>query len=122
MKPSLSDTQRRKNALKWLSTVRQAKVDSETAAAYLLGLERVPAHIVEQACEDLGRTARAEYESSWPELGAIIARCDAIARVERERAEAKRLLTGRAPDPISPEKWEELKQRFRAVIGRKAMR
>lgn len=117
-----TDTERLRKALKWLSNVRQAPVAAETASAYAVGLQDLPIHALEQAIRDIGYRARAEYETAWPDLGTIRARCDAILRVERERQEAKKLLTGKAPDPISPEQWADIKARFQAVIGKKVMR
>lgn len=119
---SKTDAQRRQASLQWLATVRQATVDRETAAAYLLGLEDVPVAVLEQACRDLGNAERGEFETPWPTLGTIRARCAAIQRVSRERAESRKLLgSGRDITPISPEKWEAIKAQFRAVMAGKSM-
>lgn len=96
-------------------------MDHATSAAYLTGVEDLPAHVVEQACKDIGHAAREAYEPSWPELGTIRARCSAILRVEKERRESRRLLNPAPPEPISPEKWDAIKARFRAVLERKVM-
>lgn len=96
-------------------------MDHATSAAYLTGVEDLPAHVVEQACKDIGHAAREAYEPSWPELGTIRARCSAILRVERERQESKRLLSSGVPDPLSPEKKAEILAKFRAVLERRSM-
>lgn len=115
-------TQRRAAALKWLSVVRQTTIDGETSSAYLLGVEDIEPDVLEQACKDLGTAARGEYEPAMPELGTIRARCAAIERVRRERAESRRLLNAAPSDPISPEKWDEIKAQFQAVLSRKVLR
>lgn len=108
-----SDIQRRKDALKWLATVRQAKVDETTAAAYLTGVADLPAWAVEQACKDLGFRERGAYEGAWPELGAI--RGIAVAKVKHhaEQRNSRRLLAPpEGVTPVDPEKWKQ----FRAMV------
>lgn len=108
-------------SLKWLSTVRQAIVDRETSAAYLAGVQDIAPAVLEQACKDIGLTARGEFEPAMPELGTIRARCTAIERVKRERRESARLLQAHVPEPLTPEKKAEIMAQFRAVLQRKVM-
>lgn len=118
MKNERDEQTRRKQALKWLSTVRQATVDVETAAAYLTGLEDIPARVVEQACKDIGVREREAYEGAWPALGTIRARCQSIQRVESERLASRKLLMPPSGKPISPEQWDDIKAKFQAAIRR----
>ena len=95
---------------------------AETASAYAVGLQDLPIHAVELACKDLGYRARAEYETAWPELGAIRERAVTILKLERERADSNRLLL-QAPNvpELSPEKKAEIMAQFRAVLSKKVM-
>lgn len=117
-----TEIQRRKEALKWLSIVRQATVDPETSAAYQTGLVDVPADVVEQACRDIGYQSRGQYEPTWPELGTIRERCHAIIRVQRERIESRRLLNRHIPDPVPQERVDDFMAQIRQAIGKKVMR
>lgn len=97
-------------------------MNRETFAAYLVDLAEFPARVVEQACQEIGRRARAEFEDKWPELGAIRAHCGSILRLERERAESRRLLAP-PPGPLCPpEKVEAFMAQIRQAIGKKAIR
>ena len=117
-----TDEARRQAAIKWLAIVRQATLDKETVLAYEVGLRDMPIAAVEQAIKDIGMAPRGEYEHSWPELGVIRARAGLIVRIERERAESRRLLSPPPQEPVSPEKVEEFLAKLRAVIQKKAMR
>lgn len=121
MPDEATDRRRRKDALKLLATLRQAEVDDKTAAAYLLGVSDLPPDVLEQAVRDIGYRARDEYEPKWPELGTIRSRCEAILRHQREERESRRLLNAAPPEPISPERMEEIMAKFRAVLKRKVM-
>lgn len=97
-------------------------MDHETVAAYLTDLADMPATLLERACRDFGHRERADGETSWPTLGALRARCMAIQRVDRERRESNYLLNPPSGPELSPEKWEEMKTKLRAIIGKRTMR
>jgi len=46
----------------------------------------------------------------------------AIQRVDRERRESNYLLNPPSGPELSPEKWEEMKTKLRAIIGKRTMR
>lgn len=121
MRDGAEDRARRKNALKLLAVHRQAKPDQETAAAYLVALQDVPADVLEQACNYIGFTARGEHELAWPDLGTIRSRCEAILRYRREQRDSRRLLEDKRP-AISPERLASILEQCRAMSKTKAMK
>ncbi|MCR4375632.1 MAG: hypothetical protein NUW22_12365 [Acidobacteria bacterium] len=99
-----SQGERRREALKYLAVARQAEVDPAVGVVYQRGLEDIDAGLVERACEAFGKEPRADYKSALPELGALRARCEGLAREDAERAAATKLL----PMPASeddPRTW-----------------
>lgn len=85
-------------------------MDPETAAAYLVAVERYPADVLEQACHDLSYAERGEHEHSWPPLGSIAARCEAIMRYQREEREQARPKLTDGDTPLDLEKLKDFKR------------
>jgi len=94
--------ERRREALKYLIIARQADADPAVGLVYQKGLEDIEADLVERVCEVLGKTPREDYRSALPELGAIRARCEALAREDAALAATAKLLPmpeGRHDEP-----------------------
>lgn len=116
-----TDEQRRKDALKWLSIVRQTTPDVQTVVAYELGLRDLPVAAVEQAVKDIGMAQRGEYEHAWPELGTIRARVASILRMQQEREEDRARKQLMPPEP-SPARKAEFLKKLRELIDSKSMK
>ena len=112
---------RRRNALKLLAVHRQARPDQETAAAYLVALQDIPAEVLEQACQRMGYAPRAEHELAWPELGAIRARCDAIMRRLREEREQARPKLTDGDTPLDLDRFKQFREDVAKLAKRKTM-
>ena len=72
-------------ALAKLSIGRQANLAAEDLQVYLEDLDDIPADIVADACKNLRRMERLEFESTMPSIGAIVSECKDIPR-QRELA------------------------------------
>lgn len=121
MNDDVADRLRRRNALKLLAVHRQAKPDQETAAAYLVALQDMPADVLEQACHDIGYAPRGEHELAWPELGAIRARCEVIMRYRREQRELARPKLSDGDTPLDFARLKHFKEDVAKLVKQKAM-
>lgn len=117
-----TENDRRSAALSWLATVRQVEPDPETATAYQLGLEDLPAWAVEQACKRIGYSKRAEYEKAWPELGDIRAIAEAAVRHRAEMEASRRLLAPPATPRADRERLAKFMADVKALIAKKGMK
>lgn len=101
--------------------VRRAAIDDATAAAYAAGIEDLPGWAVEEACRAIGFRPRREWESAWPDLGAIRAAALTAMRTRADRAETARLLAPPDLVPVDPAKLANLRADVRALLERRRM-
>ena len=98
-------------------------VQPEIIADFVQELADIPLPVLRSVCDKLGRAEVAEYESKFPALGTILAKCRLEQRQRQIEAPRVAPLYEQFP-PISetqPEKWAHIKAQFQAICRRKRM-
>ena len=109
-------------ALMKLGAARREKLDKLDYEAYVEGLSGFSAEIVTRVCLELGYIAPEEFQPRFPPLYVIREQC--LKATERSREARKALKAADLEDrfpPLAPDKWAEIREKFKAVLGRKVM-
>lgn len=124
MKPRLAHSQadveaKLTDALLRLGAARREKLSKADFEVFADGLREFPVDVVREVCIELGKVAPIEFQPRFPPLYIIREQCLKVIDARRTR---RRILDAPKPDPIAPEKWEEIQKRFAEAVGRKSMR
>jgi hypothetical protein len=98
-----------------LGVARQAPPDEVVLRVYLDGLRAVPAAVVDQACVELARAPRDDYESSFPSLGVLLERCKAVRNHQQMLAAPKQLREA-TPEPLTKAEAQAWVERLRRDV------
>lgn len=108
-------------ALLRLSSARREKLSAIDFEVFVDGLREFDAGIVEQVTEDFGRIAPEEFQPRFPPLHQLREQCFRAREAGQARRQLREAPISERFPPLAPEKFEEIKARFREVLDRKVM-
>lgn len=111
----MSENAQKLKALVRLGIARQAPLDEAGQQVYLEAIVRIPADVVERACQELGAEPRNDFEPMFPPLGVLIQRCRAV-REHWDSLSAPKQLREAKQEPLTKEEARAWINRLKGAV------